>query len=168
MKKSSKIRSFKALILGQLLLGSLCVSARADWNHPMLAEAEECLSAQGHIDDVTALQNIDRYTSAALVIAEETLQNIQASGAKVKDLAEQKKSIEAVADVARDIQTRIEGKLAEVIADADPASIGLVSEELEQKILAARINFTTALDISRRIQTKLEHLKPAYRSACFQ
>ncbi|MDR2377392.1 MAG: hypothetical protein LBD54_01405 [Puniceicoccales bacterium] len=168
MKKLFKIPSIKALVLGQLLLGSLCVSAHADWNHQTLAKMEKCLSAQGHIDGIVALQNIDRYTSAALAIAAEILRNIQGSGAKVKDLAEQKKSIEAVANAAKDIQTRIDGLLTTATADTDPMAMETTLIEIVLAVATAHDNFTVALGINHQVQTKIERLRPAYRMACYQ
>jgi hypothetical protein len=165
MKKSSKIRSFKALVLGQLLLGSLCVSARADWNHGALAKAEERFFEQGYPNGVIAMQAIDRYTLTALLIIDETQQRIDASGARARDLAELRGQLKAITQAAMDIRNRTDKMLTTLDTETDPASIGLVSGALEKEIPAARTNFTAALDISHQIQ-KIIDTRPPCRPAC--
>jgi hypothetical protein len=159
--------TLKSIVLGHLLVTSFCVSSHAEWNYKILADAEEHFLARGCPEGVVAIQNIDRRTSAAILIAEETLRRIDSSGAKARDLAELREQAESVARVATDIQTRTGEALTTAGTDTDPISTEFTLRELDLEAQAAHTNFTAALDTSHRVQQIIDH-KPPYRPACCQ
>jgi hypothetical protein len=168
MKKSSKIRSVKTLILSQLLLGSLCISAYAEWDYRILAEAQEFFSAHNHPEGANAVQAIDRYTSATLVTANDALRRINQSSLKAKDSAQLRAQIERVAREAADIQSRIARRLTALEPDPnDLAALGILSEDLELEAQDARTNFIAALDSIHHIQQTIDTKSP-YRQSCLQ
>ena len=159
--------TLKSIVLGHLLATSFCVSSYAEWNYKILAEAEGHFLARGCPEGVVAIQNIDRRTSAAILIAEETLRRANSTGIRAKDLSEFREQLESIARVAVDIQNRTGEALATASTDTDPISTEFTLRELNLEAQAAYVGFTAALNASRHVQQIIDH-KPPYRPACCQ
>jgi Asp-tRNA(Asn)/Glu-tRNA(Gln) amidotransferase C subunit len=154
MKKSSKIRSFKALVLGQLLLGSLCVSAHADWDWTTIGELKRLLGELSLSDTAKKLEDIVQWTTAANRITVEI--------ARIVSDPETVKEIDQIGNEIRNKAWQIEQNTKGVLSRMrkDPQSAGLLAEDIRRDAQAAQDNFRAALMFHHSTQKAFENRRP--------
>jgi DNA-binding NtrC family response regulator len=147
MKNSSKIRSIKTIVLSQLLLGSLCISAHADWNWSLVSKAKSILWELSYPGTAEELENIVQWTLAASRIAAETLGNTP--DPETKEKTEQIRArVWQLEGKTRDMMSRI---------GDDSQSAGFFAEDIQQNAQAAQDNFRAALDLYYRTRRASEN-----------
>ena len=147
MRNSSKIRSIKAIVLSQLLLGSLCVSAHADWNWSLVSKAKSILWELSCPSMANGLEDIVQWTLATSKVATEIIKNTSDPETEGK--------IEPI----RARIWQIEGKTRDMMSRIgdDSQSAGFFAEDIQQNAQAAQDNFRAALDLYYRTRRASEN-----------
>jgi hypothetical protein len=157
--------TLKSIVLGHLLIAGICTSGYAELDHETLFKAEEYFLSKDLPDGSDAIKKIDRYTKAAIAIAENTEQRIKNS----RITGSRKQFQERAGVIARqadDIRNRVEGILREMLQDAiDNPSLGELSlTELGIEADAAEKNFNEALALHHRVLQAIDRIPS--RCAC--
>ncbi|MDR2377391.1 MAG: hypothetical protein LBD54_01400 [Puniceicoccales bacterium] len=158
MKKLFKIPSIKALVLGQLLLGSLGVSAHADWNWTTLGELKRILGELSPPDPVRELEDIVQWTLAANRITAEIVVIASAAATMGKPATETTEKVDQIRAKVWQIEQSIKGTLSRIWRD--PPSAGFFVDDIHKNAQEAQDNFRAALKLHHSVQKAIESRRP--------
>jgi DNA primase large subunit len=164
MSYTLKSTLLKSIAPWALLAAGLCVSGHAELGHEILNNAEKHLLDQNRSAGAFALNNIARYTAAAIVVAESTRSLVDSSPVPEDDTLEKLENFKDDASEAiikaEGIRYETEEILRDMLQDKADGNLEIYLANLESLVQEALSSLNEVMESYYRARQTIENASP--------